>query len=76
MMKSQTNGMVEFLQKLLISKDKEIAIGQDEVLDSVVGLSDEITITDGVSSIDGAVGKPYKWEPTAGVSKWNFATWG
>jgi hypothetical protein len=73
---SQTYGMVEFLQKLLIQKDKEIVVGQDEVLDTVLGLSDSFTATDQITFIDGIVGKPYKWEPTAGVSKWNFATWG
>lgn len=72
---SQTYGMVEFLQKLLIQKDKEIAISADEVLDSVIALADSVECTDAVTPVAYA-GRPYKWEPTAGVSKWNFATWG
>ncbi len=73
---SQTYGMVEFLQKMMIDKDKEIVIASNEVLDSVLGLKDSLQTTDSIVSISGAVGKPYKWEPTSGSSRWNFATWG
>ena len=74
MVTSQTYGMVEFLQKLLIEKDKQITVARDEVLDSVIGLYDDVTVTDSVA-LTAYAGSPYKWEPTAGVSKWNFATW-
>lgn len=73
---SQTYGMVEFLQKLLIAKDKEIEIGQDEVLDSVVGLSDEITLTDTVEATANSSVANYKWQPDASDARWNFAVWG
>jgi len=73
---SQTYGMVEFLQALLIAKDKEIEIGQDEVLDSVLGLRDDITLTDDVTALAVMTG-PYKWEPTGSSnSRWNFSVWG
>lgn len=72
---SQTYGMVEFLQNLLIAKDKEIQIGQDEVLDSVLGLSDEITLTDTVTALTPTTG-PYKYQPHASDARWNFAKWG
>jgi len=72
---SQTYGMVEFLQKLLMDKDKQIVIAPDEVLDTVIGLSDSIDLADSVSFTKYA-GAPYKWEPTAGVSAWNYSTWG
>lgn len=72
---SQTYGMVEFLQNLLIQKDKEIEISQDEVLDSVLGLADEITLTDSVTPLAPTTG-PYKWQPGTGDAKWNFSVWG
>jgi hypothetical protein len=72
---SQTYGMVEFLQKLLIGKDKEIVISQDEVLDSLIGLSDSFAITDSVTALAPTSG-PYLWQPDASDANWNFATWG
>ncbi len=72
---SQTYGMVEFLQNLLMQKDKEIEIGQDEVLDSVIGLTDEITITDSVTVLSPTSG-PYVYQPDASDARWNFAVWG
>lgn len=72
---SQTYGMVEFLQNLLMAKDKEIEIGQDEVLDSVLGVSDRITLTDTVTPQTPTTG-PYQWQPDASDAKWNFAVWG
>jgi len=72
---SQTYGMIEFLQKLMIAGDKAIEINQDEVLDSVLGLSDTVHVTDAVSLV-GVAGSPYKWQPGAGEMKWNFFTWG
>lgn len=43
---SQKYGMVEFLQKLLMNKDKEIVINKDEVLDEVESINELITITE------------------------------
>ena len=71
----QTYGVIEFLQNLLIQKDKEISIASDEVLDLVLQMVDHCSVTDTVVSITYKSG-PYKWEPSgASVSKWNFATW-
>lgn len=44
---TQTNGMIEFLQKLLINKDKEIEIKSGEVSDEVHSEIEEITVDDG-----------------------------
>lgn len=46
---SQTFGMVEFLQKLLMDKDKEIEINENEVSDEVESVYEEIVITESVS---------------------------
>lgn len=43
---NQTYGMIEFLQKLLINKDKEIVINSDEVLDEVESVTETISITE------------------------------
>ncbi len=72
---SQTYGMVEFLQNLLMAKDKEIQIGEDEVLDSVIGLTDEITLTDTVTALAPTTG-PYKYQPDASDARYNFAKYG
>ena len=72
---SQTYGMVEFLQNLLMAKDKEIEIGQDEVLDSVLGIPDTITLTDEVTALTPTTG-PYQWQPESGDARWNFSVWG
>lgn len=71
----QTYGMIEFLQNLLIQKDKEIQISADEVLDLVLQLVDQMTMTDSVAT--SSKSGPYKYEPDGSVvSTWNFATWG
>lgn len=73
---SQTYGMVQFLQNLLMQKDKEIEISTDEVVDTVTLLTDTFSITDTVTALAPTTG-PYKWEPSASSnSRWNFATWG
>lgn len=41
-----TFGMVEFLQKLLIQKDKEIDIKENEVLDKVESIDETITLSE------------------------------
>lgn len=43
---TRTYGMVEFLQGLLIAKDKEITINKDEVLDEVESVNEEMTISE------------------------------
>lgn len=46
LMTQRTFGMVEFLQGQLIDKDKEIEIGQDEVLDKIESAFETITINE------------------------------
>lgn len=43
---TRTFGIIEFLQKLLMAKDKEIKIAQDEALDEIFDYEEEITVTD------------------------------
>lgn len=50
LMTTQTFGMIEFFQKLLISKDKEIVINADEVVDTVLSADEEITIGESTSA--------------------------
>lgn len=45
---TQTFGMIEFLQKLLIQKDKEIQIDNNEVLDLVESYFETITVAESV----------------------------
>lgn len=47
---TQTFGMIEFLQKLLIQKDKELIINDDEVVDLVESVYETITIAEVVTS--------------------------
>lgn len=44
LMTKQTFGMIEFLQSLLISKDKEIEINQNEVVDEVESVFETVVI--------------------------------
>jgi len=46
----RTFGMVEFLQKLLIDKDKEIEINPDEVLDKIESAIESINFAEAVQS--------------------------
>ena len=46
---TKTFGMVEFLQKLLMDKDKEIKISSGEVLDEVESANEIIEMTDSIS---------------------------
>jgi hypothetical protein len=71
---TQTFGMVEFLQQLLIQKDKEIQISADEVLDELVSISDTLSITDSVSTPT-TNEPPYHYVGGANVARWGFATW-
>lgn len=45
---SKTFGMIEFLQKLLMEKDKEIEIGENEVSDEVESVEETINIGESV----------------------------
>lgn len=67
---TQTFGMVEFLQKLLMEKDKEINISQDEVLDFLTSFADEMSFTDHVNTPT-KTSPPYLW----GAFNWGYATW-
>lgn len=50
---TKTMGMVDFLQRLLMQKDKEIIINDDEVVDLINPYSEDITITENfVSAIN------------------------
>jgi hypothetical protein len=71
----QTYGVIEFLQNLLIQKDKEIELSSDEVLDLVLQFVEQFSIVDAVTAT-GTTAGPYKWEPSASSnSRWNFATY-
>lgn len=50
LMTTQKFGMIEFLQKLLIQKDKEIVIDQNEVVDEVESANEEIVISEVLAS--------------------------
>lgn len=46
LVKTSTFGMIEFLQKLLLDKDKEIVIAKDEVLDVIYSAIETMTMTE------------------------------
>lgn len=75
---SRTYGMVEFLQKLLIEKDKQIVIDPNEILEYITDLSDTFRFTDAIGTPTFTTG-PYVWDTTPPTEtnggKWNFATW-
>lgn len=48
---TSTFGMIEFLQKLLTSKDKEIIISANEVLDQILSAGDAFGMGDNITSI-------------------------
>lgn len=70
---SQTYGMIEFFQKLLIDKDKQIVIAKDEVLDSIIGMGDIFSISDEDGLTFSKTSPPYLYDDAG--SKWGFATW-
>lgn len=72
LMTTQTYGVIEFFQKLLMDKDKEIVINQDEVLDFITAFEDSMSFTDSIDSITNTTG-PYYYDDAG--AKWNFATW-
>lgn len=67
---TKTFGMVEFLQKLLMEKDKEINISQDEVLDYLTSFGDDMSFDDQVNTPTKS-SPPYLW----GSFEWGYATW-
>lgn len=70
LMTTQTFGMIEFLQKLLMDKDKEIKINEGEVLNSIYSFSDTATLSDGIST-PAVTSPPYLWDSFT----WNYFTW-
>lgn len=70
LMTTQTYGIIEFLQKLLIEKDKDIVISPDEVLGFITSFTDQMTFTDQINAPTTTSG-PYLWD----AANWNFATW-
>lgn len=61
---TKTFGMVDFLRSLIIKKDKEITVNPNEVLDKVVNVYDDVTITDIV-----AVGSSTSVTESASISE-------
>lgn len=58
LMTNQTYGMIEFLQKLLINKDKEIEIKEGEVLDEVEAVNEDISVSDGDAVVASLIHNP------------------
>jgi hypothetical protein len=73
---SQTYGMVQFLQKLLINGDKQIVINEQEILDFITSFFDTFEITDSIGTPTNTTG-PYTYG-TSGSSdgRYNFSTFG
>ena len=73
---TQTFGMMEFLQRLLIQKDKEIAIDQNEVVDLVESFFESITMTATVvtSKVHNTQTETLAVAETATVRALNYAT--
>jgi hypothetical protein len=74
LMTTQTFGMIEFLQQLLIDKDKEIVINAGEVLESILSLSDTATLADAIGA-PSITSPPYRYDSGVTILKWNFGTW-
>lgn len=60
---TRTFGMVEFLQELLIRKDKEIKVSANEILDILFEFSDEFSFEDEVTDVS-TQSPPYYWSGT------------
>lgn len=69
-------GLVEFLQDLLIKKDKEIEINPDEVLDRIESAVETITLTEEVtvSKVHNPVPETIVLGEAVTVRALNFAT--
>lgn len=72
LMTSQTYGVIEFFQNLLIEKDKKIIINPDEILEYITAINDSFGMTDSVSASTGGAG-PYLWDDAGSI--WNFASY-
>ena len=74
LMTTRTFDHIDLLQKLLNSKDKEISIAEDEVLDEIESVDDQISVTDSVTFTTET--RPYQWGP-GGVPQlyWNLGDW-
>ena len=65
LMTTQTYGVIEFLQKLLLDKvKKDLEINPNELVESINNLDDNFTFTDSIDSISGGTG-PYLYGSTA-----------
>lgn len=67
---TKTYGMIEFLQGLLIQRDKEIVIDENETIEIIIGLSDSMTFSDSLATPTTS-SPPYTW----GGFPWGFGTW-
>lgn len=77
LMTSQTYGAIEFLQKLLIQKDKEIEIKAGEVLDEVESVDETVTITESpvvVSKVHNPINETATLGESTTVQALNYAT--
>lgn len=71
---TQTYGMVEFLQSLLMQKDKELKVSADEVLDELLTFTDSMTFSDSVGTPT-TNQAPYTYAGGANDAVWGFSTW-
>lgn len=72
---TKTFGVIEFLQMLLMQKDKEIKIDENEVIDNVFNFSDDFTFSDDMT-IGGISALTYQWTSGLNPLVWNFGVWG
>lgn len=70
LMTTQTFGMIEFLQKLLLQKDKkDLEINPDELLETITLLADNFSFTDSITDVSSTTG-PYVY----GTAVMGFST--
>jgi len=69
---TKTYGMIEFLQGLLMQRDKEITIDTDETIEIIITLADEMGLGDSLDSNFVTASAPYQWDNS---ERWGFATW-
>ena len=65
---TRTFGIIEFLQKLLMSKDKEIKIAQDEALDEIFSYNEDVFVSDGDAATTETSHNPQAETVTVGES--------
>jgi hypothetical protein len=87
---TKTIGFIDFLQRLLVVKDAELTVKENEILDAVEGVLDRVTISETVSYpaatevdeqvtinesiVDTITSSMYKWGPGYNA-KWNLSQW-